>query len=166
MDHNGLTNLINRPMKDGYLVFKIDDLSLQNPNPIQICNVTFYNPHISSKLNLDSLSELDVIQYKRVEYFYAQQNVAVLTNMEKESQCNAIIKVKFRLEAASKNTDLFYKAYLEVEVNHFLILNDIVNTHETWAIKTEWWDIKSTSIYMTINDYGYSLEIFWTFGSK
>lgn len=158
---NGLTNLINRPMKDGYLVFKIDDLSLQNPNPIQICNVTFYNPHISSKLNLDSLSELDVIQYKRVEYFYAQQNVAVLTNMEKESQCNAIIKVKFRPEAASKNTDLFYKAYLEVDKS-LSILNDIVNTHETGHKKNGMVDIKK-HFYLHDNKRlaGYSLEIFW-----
>ncbi|MBK9524274.1 MAG: hypothetical protein IPO39_05865 [Bacteroidetes bacterium] len=158
---NGLTNLINRPMKDGYLVFKIDDLSLQNPNPIQICNVVFYNPHISSMLNLDSLSELNVMQHKRVEYFYAKQDEAVLTNIEKESQCNAIIKVKFRPVVASKNTDSFYKAYLEVDKS-LSILNHIINTHETGHKKNGKLDIKK-HFYLHDNKRlaGYNTEIFW-----
>ena len=124
----GLINLINRPWREGYFVFKIDNIFLHQPNPIEICGVTFYNPQITRMINLSEVKTADSkARYKNVEDFYSPSVKDKIDN-SKLSNCNAIVKSNFKASKNIQSTDELFIAFHKVR-QALDVLNNVINRY-------------------------------------
>jgi hypothetical protein len=124
----GLVNLINRPYKDGYYIFKVENILLQNPNPIVIGDVTFYNPNKISMLNLSTANEAWKTRLVEAELFYSPMQ-GEENDVTKRSSCNAIIKAKIKTHENIESPVELHHAYntilKSVEILHSILKNYI-----------------------------------------
>lgn len=91
---SGLLNLINRPQKKGFYIFKIEGVEFKNKEPVKIWNTTFYNPEVKLMLNHTKLSG-DWKDYVIEMETYFDDYVKDSKKEIKVSTCNAIIEVEY-----------------------------------------------------------------------
>lgn len=116
---SGLVNLINRPFKDGYYMFKVENVVLDNPQPITIGDVTFYNPQKNSMLDLSIAKDEWKERYLEAEVFCSTKTGEAV-GKTKHSTCNVIVKSKIRshnnIESPSELFQAFHIASKNLEV--------------------------------------------------
>ncbi len=106
---SGLINLIKYPKYPGYVIFKIDDVYLEEPSILKFGDVEFYNPSFHKKLNEDVQPQWVLATYDEFEKF----SFADKPN-KKSSNCNAITPINFRESSEIRRPTELIEAYQKV----------------------------------------------------
>lgn len=123
----GFVNVVRRPLKDFYFVFKVDNIFLIDPHPIVVGEVEFYNPQLQSRIEFFGKDIDWKTQYLQTESFYAPRE-GEETDNAKLSNCNAVVPAKYRDRLSIASPDALLQAYHTV-VKAVEILSDLQNRH-------------------------------------
>ena len=122
---SGLVNLVNRPLKNGFHVFKVNDLFLLDPHSIKIGDVEFYNPQKVRKINIAKIDEKIRKHLIQIEDFYILKGSEPI-DISKVSYCNAIVSTRFVGPKAMASEEHLLQSFHKVN-RSLEILNDVIN---------------------------------------
>lgn len=122
---SGLIHLIRRKKYNGYYVFKVDNITLDNPDPLRIGDIVFYNPQNRSMVNSKRKSKEIKKRNKEIEDFYYSKK-GEASDESKKSKCNALIKSEFKAANNIESPNELYKAFFDAKKS-LNILNNLAN---------------------------------------
>ena len=163
-----ILNLLNRPKKSGYYIFRVKGINFQNTKELIIWNAAFYNPIYLSKLNTPKYHP-DLQDYIKNIELYFDDNVNEVDKPIKQSTCNLIISTEYRPLYFSYTDNNFNKAIFEAN-NALIVLKNLYKSfignnlgsveidYSSYILADENLEYISAPKYKTLNTYPFQID--------
>ena len=118
----GLKNLVEKPILDGFYIFKVDGINFKLKKTLKIWDTEIYNPQKTIRVNQNYEEDYRNEKARNLELFFDET-----ADTSEKSTCNMIIPASFRpIKSLNYPDNSFYTAYRKAQ-RSLNILNDLRN---------------------------------------